>query len=262
MDKRIRSLAINITDICNMECAFCLRGDSGERKMDLSLIPRIFEGITHVDCITITGGEPSCYVEAVTAIADYIVEHQNDLTVYGLFIVTNAKEYKQELVDAVKKVWMLLLEKCYFGDRVCGYKDGKTYNSILEEMQYEFGIAVSLDDYHEPIDTMNYFKYRLSGVYSTAKETDFSKGGIIARGRGEGLPRAHYRSYYGFSVGVDDESIDAEEVYVTVGGKVFADCDMSYDMELSNESAGDLHEETLAEIMQRYADELLEEEDE
>ena len=261
MDKRIRSLAINITDICNMECAFCLRGDRGTRKMDLSLIPRIFEGITQVDCITVTGGEPSCYVEAVTAIADYIVEHQKDLMVYGFFIVTNAKEYRQELVDAVKKVWMLLLEKCYFGDRIVGFKEVRTYSSILEEMHYEFGIAVSLDEYHEPIDTMNYFKYRLSGIYSDAKETDFSKGGVIARGRGEGLPNSHYRSYYDLTVEVDEESVDAEEVYVTVDGKVFADCDMSYDMEASNEPAGDLHEETLAEIMQRYADELMAEDE-
>lgn len=257
MKKHIRQLVINITDICNMECDFCLRGDSRERKIDLSLIPKIFEGIEMVDCITITGGDPSCYVEAVTAIVDYLVEHQNEITVYGLFIVTNAKVYKQELVDAVKTMLFLLFEKEYGNINIQGPKDAKLYGqSIIEEMMYEFGIAVSMDEYHEPIDLMNFMKYRMSGVYSATKETDFTERGVIRRGRAEGFIHGHDRRYYEFSVAIDNDEIEAEEVYVTLEGKVFSDCDMSYDMEDEYEPAGDLHEETLGQIMQRYADEL------
>ena len=97
-------LAIHITDICNMDCKFCLRGERGERKLNLSLIPKIFDGIDQISELVITGEEPSCYVEAVTAIVDYLVKEKDQIDVSGLFIATNGKEYRQELIDAVKTV--------------------------------------------------------------------------------------------------------------------------------------------------------------
>lgn len=254
--KKVRYLTINVTNICDMECEFCLRGNAKERKrLSLDLIPKIFEGISEIGCITITGGEPGCHVGAVTAIADYIVGHSDELTVYGMFIATNAKVYHEELVDAVKRMQFLLIEKCYSDDKVSGHEGARRFASILEEMSYDFGIAVSMDNYHGPIPSMNYMKYRLSGVYSEAKEFDYSKGGIISRGRGDGIPGSSYRPYREFYVEPEDGNIVAEEVYITVDGKVFADCDMSYEMELAYEPTGDLNEEALADVIQRYADE-------
>lgn len=255
MINRIEQLSINITDICNMECEFCLRGDGEGRKLNLSLIPQIFDGLDIIDEITITGGEPGCYVEAVTAITDYLVEHRDQIDVRGLFIITNAKEYRQELVDAVKRMLFLHMEKEYGTGKMISGRDVHVCNYALEEMLHSFGIAVSMDQFHEPVNIMNYFRYRTSGVYSRSKEIDYKDGGIMARGRGAGLYRSMDRPYYEFSVQTDQEEIMAYQVYVTVEGQVFADCDMSYEMETYNEPAGDLYEETLAQIMQRHADE-------
>lgn len=248
--KYVRELVINITDICNMECEFCMRGDSGGRKLDLSLLPKIFDGIDVIDCLTITGGDPSCNVEAVTAIVDYLVRKQDGIRVDGMFIATNAKEYRQELVDAVKAMLFLYLEKAYGADITAAGKQ-----SIAKEITYKFNIAVSMDQYHEPISFTNYIKYRTSGVYSDSKEYVVSKGRVIARGRGSGIYGSREIPYREFKVEVIDGNIETDEVYVTVEGKVFADCDMSYEMEEYNEPAGDLYEESLAEIMQRYAEE-------
>lgn len=253
MGKYVYQMVINITDICDMECEFCLRGDGCGRKLDLSLIPRMFEGIDQVTYITITGGEPACYVEAVMAIVDYLADHKDEIHVEGLFIITNGKNYRQELVDAVKTLLFIHVEREYDSETVAGSRAG-IYRDALENLGYAFGIAVSMDEYHEPISLMNYLKYRTCGVYSEVKECDYSKGGVIARGRGMYIYGAHDRSYSEFSVESENGTdMEAEEVYVTVEGKVFADCDMSYDMEETYEPAGDLYEETLAQVMERYA---------
>lgn len=155
MDRYVQSMVINITAICNMECAFCLRGDAHEKKLDLSLIPKMFEGIRAVESLTLTGGEPSTYPEAVTAIKDYILDHRDELDVNGMFIATNAKVYCQGLVDAVKEVMYLHIEKIY-GDKTIDFGSRNMPKAELEECRYRFNVVVSLDRYHEPIEVMNY----------------------------------------------------------------------------------------------------------
>lgn len=180
---KVESLIINITDICDMACPFCLRGDGWERNIDLSLIPKIFEGIDEIEVITISGGEPGCNIAAVNAIVDYLVQNKNTINVRGFSIVTNGKEYHPELVDAVKTMMLLYLEKDFGRINTISGDCVKRYHADIEEELYMFGLAVSMDEFHEPIPLENWLKYRLSGVYSSIKESDFSKGGVIARGR-------------------------------------------------------------------------------
>lgn len=248
----VESLAINITNICNMDCEFCLRDGSRQGKLDLALIPKIFEGISKVDTLTITGGEPSMYPEAVKAITDYLVCHKDDIQINGMFIATNGKVYCQELVDAVKTMMYLYMER-NFGDGSMDYSSCRFIKSMYENVRYYFSIAVSMDIYHEPIDQMNYMKYLTSGVYSEVKEQDFSNGGVLSRGRGTFISGSIYRAYQEFEAVYENEEITAESVYITSDGEVFADCDMSQDMEEDCEPAGLLETETLAEIIERAA---------
>ncbi len=252
--KCVDNMVINITDICNMSCPFCLRGEGHSRKLDLSLIPRIFDGIHCIHSITISGGDPSCYVKAVTAIVDYLVSKKDEIEVDGFYIITNGKTYRQELVDAVKRMLYLYIER-NFKEKQISHKDIKNQDYDGNEIFWEFGLAVSLDMYHEPIDTVNYFKYRTSGVYSASKEVDFSGGrGVIARGYGTGIAGSSERGYSEFDVYTENGSICADTAYVSVTGMVFGDCDMSYEMENEIEPAGDLRKETLAGIIKRHAE--------
>lgn len=248
----VESLAINITNICNMDCEFCLRDGSRQGKLDLALIPKIFKGISKVDTLTLTGGEPSMYPEAVKAITDYLVSHKDDIQIDGMFIATNGKVYCQELVDAVKTMMYLYMER-NFGDGSMDYSSCRFIRNIYEDMRYSFSIAVSMDAYHEPIDQTNYIKYLTSGVYSEVKERDFSNGGVLSRGRGTFISGSIYRAYQEFKVVYKNEEITAENVYITSNGEVFADCDMSHEMEESCEPAGLLETATLAEIIERAA---------
>lgn len=249
----VESLVINITNICNMDCEFCLRGGSRQGKLDLALIPKIFKGISKVDTLTLTGGEPSMYPEAVTAITDYLVYHKDDIQIDGMFIATNGKVYCQELVDAVKTMMYLYMERKFGDGSYMDYSSRRFIKSMYEDMRYLFSIAVSVDAYHEPIDQTNYIKYLTSGVYSEAKEWDFSNGGVLSRGRGAFISGSIYRAYQEFKAVCEDDEIMAESIYITSDGEVFADCDMSQDMEEDCEPAGLLETETLAEIIERAA---------
>lgn len=248
---KVEQLIINITDICDMACPFCLRGDGTGRKIDLSLIPKIFEGIDEIEGMTITGGEPGCYVKAITAIVDYLVKHKDTINVKGFFIATNGKEYHQELVDAVKTMLLLYVEKEFASRNMIAGKDAAFYNSVLQEEFYMFGLAVSMDEFHDPILLENWIKYRTSGIYSSAKEADYSNGGIISRGRAVGLPNTMDRQYRELYVDESYGDIVVSEVYVTVEGNIYGDCDMSYEMEEYCEPYGNLNEETLADIIKK-----------
>lgn len=251
---QIESLVINITDICGMDCAFCLRGDKRGRKIDLSLIPRIFDGIDKVHSLTISGGEPGCNVEAVTVIVDYMTTHKDDLHVNGFFIATNGQGYHQELVDAVKEAAFLFAEREY---GLLKTIDGTCMPGIhheVGEISDYFGLAVSMDKFHDPIPFENWLKYYMSGVYSNSKESDFDKESVLARGYGTGIYGSIERPLLELYVQESQGVITASEVYVTVDGLVFADCDMSYEMEASNEPYGDLNESPLSDIIRKEID--------
>lgn len=261
---QVDSLIINITDLCNMNCKFCLRGDFSGRKMDLSLIPKIFDGISSIGSITITGGEPAMYEEAITAIVDYI--EKSDIDVNGFYIVTNGKVYSQVIVDCVKRVLFRYISANYKGRQIVekikgGYKLDTNVEVPLnmDDEMYAFGVSVSLDKYHDPISVENYLKYRYSGIYSHSKEQEDVY--VLARGRGENIPGARARAIREIYIEADEDYITTEELYVTIGGKVFADCDISYEMEEMYEPYGDLTQETLLDVILREAERSLEEEE-
>ena len=145
------------------------------------------------------------------------------------------------------------MEKEFGLDKKISNTEVKQIKYMLDDCQYDFGIAVSIDPYHEPISIENYLKYRMSGVYTKCKEENFTNDGVIAIGRGIGIAGSYDRPYMEFYVYKNDGDLAAENVYITVDGMVFADCDMSYEMEEYNEPAGCLEDETLAEIMERCA---------
>lgn len=248
---RIETLAINITDICDMECPFCLRGDRGGRKMNLSLIPKIFEGIDEIGSVVITGGEPAYYPKAVERIVEYLTSHKDTIDVNGFFIATNGKRYEPKLIDAVKTMMCLHMKKYLPEKEMVSHEDTRLWSSMLKEEYYMFGVAVSMDKYHEPIPLKNWLKYRTSGVYSDAKEVDYSKAGVIARGRGEGILGAMERPYRKLEMAKDGENLIVDEIYVTTNGNIYGDCDMSYYMETYIEPYGNVDEEPLADMINR-----------
>lgn len=245
--KSIMTLVVEVTRRCNMHCEHCLRGDFEDCCMDadFNMIPEIFEGIERIGTIVFTGGEPSLNHRFITACVDYI--EKNSIFVDGVFIATNGMIYCQELVDAVRRLWLLHTNNCFLAEKVhyssnessdyCNRYDSVSVNrvrNIVDEERYMFSIAVSMDRFHESIPMENYLKYLTCGFYSDSKVSNMTDSQIIPRGRG--MDVADGRNNRDISEMYFDDDGNPEEVYVSCDGKVFGECDLSFEM-MNDENA-------------------------
>lgn len=219
----IDDLILEVTRRCNMRCPHCLRGEAESLDADIDLIPQIFEGVSEIGMLTFSGGEPSLNTAYITAVVDYILEH--DITVNGCFIATNAKVYAPELVDCVRRLY----EANLGGHRTEVLAEHWLRLSRDEDEVPYFSIAVSGDPYHEPVPVENLMRYRHCGFFSDIKVNDGKY--ILDRGRGSMLANAFDRPILSLSIEADDdgENLLVSQVYVSSNGVVAADCDLSFD---------------------------------
>lgn len=277
----IEGLVLEITRECNMKCSHCLRGDQwghvcgydmgydAHGNPSTEILSRIFDNIQSIDCITFSGGEPTLNVPFIVNTIDYIID--NDINVAGVYIVTNGKEYSQEMVDAVRKLQHHYIEST-FGDR-SSYLDIERISRMMnrsdipvsEVIGGSFTISVSVDKFHEEIPVQNYIKYRTCGLYSEEHEF-LEERHLVLRGRAE---RNDLKGYYRdpreiyFSCNDEDETT-VELVYVDVNGNVYGDCDLSYDMMDDGRSAGvakygNIWESSLYDVISEASDNEMEE---
>ena len=55
----VRSLAIETTRRCNMQCEHCMRGDAQNKDMSMETLDRLFRRLGRIIEIVPTGGEPA-----------------------------------------------------------------------------------------------------------------------------------------------------------------------------------------------------------
>ena len=220
MSKKVRAstLMFEITNVCNMQCEHCLRGDSGKDYMDKKIIDIVLQQVDDFS-ITFTGGEPSLYPEAIRYAVDNIIT--NDKTVTSFFVATNGKKYSQEMVNALIELNAYILET----------------QGMLENYS---SLALSRDEFHEDIDKMNEFRYRGLSFFSESKIQNFinySSGnmrGIINEGN------AHHngigtRDIEREEICVDKDDFSVDNIlidgilYINVHGDVIIGCDYSYE---------------------------------
>ncbi len=53
---KIDYLGIEVTRNCNLECAHCLRGNKENKNISGKILDNIFEGITEIGTLFLTGG--------------------------------------------------------------------------------------------------------------------------------------------------------------------------------------------------------------
>lgn len=111
----IRSLTINVTQICNLHCAYCAAGGDGtygEPFVRISiektfpqikmLMDKVPEGKNFN--ITFVGGEPLLYPEGILALCEYMTEEGKSRNVHPQFgLVTNGTLVNDKVLDLLKK---------------------------------------------------------------------------------------------------------------------------------------------------------------
>ena len=93
----VRTLLLELTRQCNLECMHCFRGESENKYMSVDMIEKIFKNIARVDTILLTGGEPFLAIEQLRKITEIL--KRDRMNVKNFIIVTNGTILNEEIVN-------------------------------------------------------------------------------------------------------------------------------------------------------------------
>lgn len=245
-DVCVDRMIIEVTRRCNLRCAHCLRGDSQELD---SLIPpeQILKGITEINSLTFTGGEPTLNPGYIKKIVDYIIDNQ--ISVNGAYMPTNGLIYSAEIVEQFRR---LLINKF----RVSAIESINP-KWVYEELEDGYwGIPVSEDIYHEKPDSESMLRWITCGFYNRDKVTDFLKVPVIAEGRAivNGLSGKEFPHNYKLYIETFKNYVRVEEIYVNCKGDILTDCDTSYENQEKHSIGNILQGINLADLLLAYSE--------
>lgn len=145
----IRSLTINVTQICNLKCTYCAAGGDGtygspQTKINVeATLPQLKYFLEKVPDhsyfrITFLGGEPLLYPEGIQEIANYVRLMTADRNIEPYFsIVTNGTLINEKTLSILKniraKVTVSIDGPPSINDRVRPAKDGSNSTALVVE---------------------------------------------------------------------------------------------------------------------------------
>lgn len=215
----VESLVLEVTKRCNQNCDHCLRGCARNVDMAKETVDKVLDNVRHISSIVFTGGEPTLNLPII----EYFFEEvkRREIGVGYFWLATNGLDYEKEL-----QLINILLKNYY----------------LMEEGEY-CGVALSEDDFHEPIINS---PLKLLSFYDHGKEHDNGEQDwLLSRGNAEeyGLGCINRNIKQNFTE-VNCEYIVApasdgsthivegipriELLYVDALGRLYADCDLSY----------------------------------
>lgn len=148
----VRSLTINITQICNLHCAYCAAGGDGTYGNPVTrisvekTIPQLKYFIESMKpnrkfTISFVGGEPLLYPEGIFALAEYVLEASTAKNITPSFsVVTNGTIVNEKVLDLIQKIKLNLTISmdgdAKINDRLRPSKDKhSTTTKILENLK-------------------------------------------------------------------------------------------------------------------------------
>ena len=132
LDFKIKSITLNVNQICNLKCAYCAAGGDGtygEAMNQLSVektLPQLKFLMSKLSptenfAISFVGGEPLLHPKAIKAIHDYVYSEAEKLKINPkLRIVTNGTLLTEETVELLRE---MQLELCISIDGTKEYND-------------------------------------------------------------------------------------------------------------------------------------------
>ena len=203
------NLVIEITRRCNMACPHCMRGDAQDRDLSHETIDKILDNVSYIGEITLTGGEPSMNVDGIRYLAQEI--KRRGIPVMGAYIVTNGKEISAQFLQALVELF------------------------TATEMEEDYcGIALSQDDFHEPIPRENIARLKMFRFFNLEdKSSDFAKVRLINLGRARDLAGYKKREPFQYEQDIELDARTQEVTFrscicITVDGDVLSACDYEY----------------------------------
>ena len=209
------SLYIETTRQCNMSCEHCMRGDAQSTDLNPDILRPLLERTDYIETIGFSGGEPSLNPQAIKNILNLCQEY--DISVGNFYIVTNGKDMSDQFLHALL--------------------DWTFYTSGDPDMN---GIALSQDEYHEPISWADRNKLaQFSAFRPDDKKVNFHNSRyatILNLGRAAEImdvpKQAERHRSISPRVTLDTEDdlliIQEKDFYVTVNGNILETCNYEY----------------------------------
>lgn len=215
MSKKINisEMIIETTRRCNMHCAHCMRGESENKDLPDKYLKNTLKQINAIDSIVFTGGEPTLNIACMTNTLNYCKEYK--IPVYSFYVVTNGKEITDEFLTTMIR-WYTYCIQCYGEPEICG-------------------VALSKDDYHDPIPPENEAKLRALSFYRPDdKDTrNWSHPSLLNLGRARNIRNVPLRERLKSEPTVEtyDDTITVSEcpITLTVNGDIILEGDYEYD---------------------------------
>lgn len=228
----VHQMGIEITRRCNMRCDHCIRGDAQALDLDLGHVRKLFDRVSYIGSLCLTGGEPSLVPHIISEIVD--IAKEKGVTIGSMDITTNAKEVSDEFLMALLKLW------CYCDD--------------IDEASF---VGVSNDTYHDYEWEEGYKKLSALKFVSKRQQKDGAHYEPIVAGRAAqywGSGRTERLSEFMVEEWGEEKGITETILYMNAKGMLFGSCDLSYEQQeiptlqvCSVES-----DEDLAEACERY----------
>ena len=141
-----KNLMLEVTRKCNMKCEHCMRGEQQDITMNSKIIKYVLDATSEIDCLTLTGGEPSLAPDAIRWVVYYL--KNRGIKLGSFFCATNAAVYSEEFVKQLNELYEYSQnkEKCALsiGNFVkLTYSDNETFNVKKEDFDRAFGPIVS-----------------------------------------------------------------------------------------------------------------------
>ena len=232
----VNELVIEITRRCNVQCLHCLRGPAQKVDIDNKTIDKLLEGITQISCVTFTGGEPSLAVSKIKYFTKRVKEL--GIEVSSFYVITNGKVASVAMAHALMDLY--------------------AYCNPFDAEDFMGGLTISQDQYHREIGYEINSAMRVYGALAFFKPKDrkmdieypINEGWARINGIGTRDERPNMNV-----IGLDDDgNVERVEevVYINALGNVVPSCDMSYESQAEHK-IGNVHDNTLAEIMKQLA---------
>ena len=227
----VYSLILEVTRRCNMTCRHCLRGECQNVDMPHEIIDRTFNGISSVDHITFSGGEPSMNIDAIRYTLEVVKER--NISVNSFYLVTNGKVIPDGFLEVMNDWYAYCLQGAFIGreDQILSCEEVMEVQQLLgyDDILTRCGCALSSDIYHDPIPMKNLITLNTLPYYRTDKFVRPNTISLINMGRAMKLTgvRKYDLDPTRFDLSIEDNQV--EELYINALGQICACCDLSYD---------------------------------
>lgn len=213
MKYHLTDLMIEVTRRCNMCCVHCLRGDAQQLDLDMEHVRRLFDKVSEIHTLTLTGGEPSL----VPHIIEGIIEEARKREIYigNFYLATNGKDVSDAFMIALMKLWNYCSEN---GDEDCRLSS----------------VGVSNDGYHE-YEEKNFKKLSALRFVGKKQQKDYEvyDEHLINAGRAtENYETDRRLTLCEFEVDREYQSISGDAyLYLNCKGNLCGDCNLSYEQQ-------------------------------